>query len=74
MALRASLGRLKLVLLLEVRLPLPERPDMDVPGRPPVLEIEVRREDGPDVSAFVGDADAGGENERALDSSTGDLG
>lgn len=60
------------MLLLEVPLPLPER--LEVPGLPPTLEIEVRREDGPDVSAFVGDADAGGENERKLASSTGDLG
>jgi hypothetical protein len=56
-ALRASFGRLKLVLLLEA--PLPERADMAVPGRP-MLEIEVRRDDVPDASApvvEVGDAD-----------------
>lgn len=60
------------MLLLEVRLSLPERPEEDVPGRPPTLEIEVRREDGPDVSAPVEDTDAGGSNERV--SSTGDCG
>lgn len=57
-ALRASFGRLKLVLLLEV--PLPERADMEVPGRP-MLEIEVRREDGPDVSAPVVEIDTVGD-------------
>lgn len=49
--LRVSLGRLKLVLLLE----LPERWDMEVPGRP-VLENEVRRDDGAEASAPVDDS------------------
>lgn len=56
--LRASLGRLKLVLLLEVT--LAERPDMEVPGRP-LLEIDVRRDEGPEVSAPVGETDIVGE-------------
>ena len=55
-ALRASFGRLKLVLLLEAA--LPERADMAVPGRP-MLEIEVRRDDGPDASAPVVEIDIG---------------
>lgn len=68
MALRASLGRLKLVLLLEV----PERTDIDVPGRPPVLEIDVRRDEGPDVFAPVDEAEIAGDKGRC--SSSGDLG
>lgn len=54
----ASFGRLKLVLRLE--LPLPERPDA-LPERPdtepdrPALENEVRRDEGPDPSAPVGE-------------------
>ena len=58
-ALRASFGRLKLVLLLDA--PLPERADMAVPGRL-LPESEVRRDDGPDVSAPVVEI---GETERA---------
>jgi len=57
------------VLLLDA--PLPERPDMDVPGRP-LLEMEVRRDDGPDVSAPVGETDMVGDS--GWCSSTGDLG
>jgi hypothetical protein len=52
------LGRLKLVLLLEVT--LPERADMEVPGRP-LLEIEVRRDEGPEASAPVDETDIVGE-------------
>lgn len=40
------------MLLLEV--PLPDRPDAEAEGRP-ALEIDVRRDDGPEVSASVGD-------------------
>lgn len=58
--LRASFGKLKLVLLLE----LPERADMAVSGRPE-LEMEVRREDGPDASAPVVEIDIVGDAERA---------
>jgi hypothetical protein len=43
----ASCGRLKLVLLLE--LPLPGRPDEE--DGLPILESDVRREEGPEVSA-----------------------
>jgi len=46
------------VLLLEA--PLPERADIDVPGLP-VLDIEVRREEGPDVSAPVVEMDSVGD-------------
>lgn len=53
---RASLGRLKLVLLLDV--PLPGLPaDADLPA----LEMEVRREDGPEVSAPVGESERTGD-------------
>ncbi len=58
--LRASLGRLKLVLRLEV----PERTDIDVPGRPPLLDTDVRRDEGPDVFAPVDDADIAGDKGR----------
>jgi hypothetical protein len=51
----ASGGRLKLVLLLE--LPLPGRPE-DEEGLP-LLESDVLREDIPDASASVGDANIG---------------
>lgn len=34
---------------------------MEVPGRP-LLEIEVRRDDGPDVSAPVGETDMVGDS------------
>jgi hypothetical protein len=60
----ASFGRLKLVLRLE--LPLPERPDA-LPERPetdpdlPLLENEVRREEGPEPSAPVGEGDIMGD-------------
>lgn len=60
MKLRASLGRLKLVLRLEV----PERTDMDVPGRPPLLDTDVRRDEGPDVLAPVDDAEIAGDKGR----------
>lgn len=49
------------MLLLEV--PLPERADMAVPGRPE-LEMEVRRDDGPDVSAPVVEIDTVGDAQR----------
>lgn len=49
------------MLLLEP--PLPERPDIDVPGLP-ALDIEVRREEGPDVSAPVGEIDSVGDPSR----------
>ena len=68
-ALRASFGRLKLVLLLEA--PLPERADMAVPGRP-MLEIDVRRDDGPDASAPVVEIDIVGDAERAPPSDVAD--
>jgi len=58
-ALRASLGKLKLVLLLEV-------PD---PGLP-MLETEVRRDDGPDTSAPVVEIDTVGDT--GCSSATGD--
>lgn len=67
-ALRASFGRLKLVLLLEA---VPERADMAVPGLPR-LEIEVRRDDGPDVSAPVVDIDTVGDAEIAPPSDAAD--
>lgn len=57
-AFRASLGRLKLVLRLDV--PLLDRPDGDVPGRP-ALEMDVRLDEGPDVSAPVVEIDAVGD-------------
>jgi hypothetical protein len=72
-ALRASFGRLKLVLLLEAA--LPEQADMAVPGRLR-LEIEVRRDDAPDVSApvveidIVGDAERGPPNDVADNSNS----
>ena len=47
--------------MLRLEVPLPERPDMEVPGRP-LLEIEVRRDDGPDVSAPVGETDIVGDS------------
>lgn len=51
----ASLGRLKLVLRLDAVLP-----DLPEAGRPALLS-DVLREDGPDVSAPVGDTDRGEE-------------
>jgi hypothetical protein len=57
------------VLLLEA--PLPERTDIAVPGRP-LLEIEVRRDDGPDASAPVVEIDIVGDAERALPSDVAD--
>lgn len=46
------------MLLLEA--PLPERADIEVPGLP-VLDVEVRREEGPEVSAPVGETDSVGD-------------
>ena len=40
--------------------PLPERPDPDPEGLP-ALEIDVRRDDGPEVSAPVGETETVGE-------------
>lgn len=53
------------MLLLE----LPDRPDIDVSGLPalpiPILEIEVRRDEGPDVSAPVVEIEILGEAGRS---------
>jgi hypothetical protein len=51
----ASLGRLKLVLRLELRLPC--RPDKEEDR--PRLESDVRREEGPEVLASVGEGTSG---------------
>jgi hypothetical protein len=48
----ASVGKLKLVLLLE--LALPDRPNPEPPDFP-VLESEVLRDDGPEAFPSIGD-------------------